>query len=200
MLGIGESTAEETLGELVRSTAPTVVTKAKNDGVHVRITDKDADAAAMDARIARMEAVVRERLGQYVWGTDDETLGSVIGRGLSDRGWRLATAESLSGGDVARVLAESPGSAAWYMHGFVRPMAEAEELTSLLDDLNPAAEVRLVVPHGEQNAELRIWTPDRPRTATIRFGSPVEGRRRALLGALDLLRRAVGDEKTTGRT
>jgi nicotinamide-nucleotide amidase len=191
MLGIGESTAEETLGDLVRSTAPTVVTKAKNDGVHVRITDKDADAAAMDARIARMEALVRERLGQYVWGTDDDTLGSVIGRGLSERGWRLATAESLSGGDVARVLAESPGSASWYARGLIRPMAEADELTQLLDDLRPAPEVRLVIPHGEQSAELRIWTPDRPRTATIRFGSLVEGRRRALLGALDLLRRAL---------
>jgi nicotinamide-nucleotide amidase len=200
MLGVGESTAEETLGELVRSTAPTVVTKAKNDGVHVRITDKDADAATMDARIARMEALVRERLGQYVWGTDDDTLGSVIARGLGQRGWRLATAESLSGGDVARALAESPGSASWYVRGFVRPMAETEELTQLLDDLKPTPEVRLVVPHGEQSAELRIWTPDRPRSATIRFGSLVEGRRRALLGALDLLRRAVAEEATERRT
>lgn len=191
MLGVGESTAEEALGELVRSTAPTVVTKAKNDGVHVRITDKDADAATIDARIARMEALVRERLGQYVWGTDDDTLGSVIGRGLSERGWRLATAESLSGGDVARTLAESPGSASWYARGFVRPMAEADELTRLVDDLQPAPEVRLIVPYGEQSAELRIWTPDRPRSATIRFASPVEGRRRALLSALDLLRRAL---------
>ena len=193
MLGIGESSAEELLGELVRSTSPTVVTKAKNDGVHVRITDKDADAATMDARIAKMEATVRERLGQYVWGTDEDTLGSVIGRGLSERGWHLATAESLSGGDVARALADSPGSASWYARGFVRPMAEAEELTRLLEDLAPAPEVRLVVPFGEQSAELKLWTPDRPRTSTIRFGSLVEGRRRALLGALDLLRRAVGN-------
>lgn len=191
MLGIGESTAEETLGELVRSTAPTVVTKAKNDGVHVRITDKDADPAAMDARIARMEAVIRERLGQYVWGTDDETLGLVIGRGLTKRGWRLATAESLSGGDVARTLAESPGSEAWFAGGLVRPQAEAEELTKLLDELRPAPEVRLIVPHGEKGAELKIWTPDRPRTSSLRFGSPTEGRRRALLGALDLLRRSL---------
>jgi nicotinamide-nucleotide amidase len=191
LLGIGESLAEEALGELVRSTAPTVVTKAKNDGVHVRITDKDADAATMDARIARMEALVRERLGEYVWGTDDDTLGSVIGRGLSARGWHLATAESLSGGDVARVLTESPGSAAWYARGYVLPMAEADELTRLFDDLRPAPEMRLVVPHGEQSVELRLWTPDRPRSATIRFGSPLEGRRRALLGALDVLRRAL---------
>ena len=193
MLGIGESLAEEALGELVRSTTPTVVTKAKNDGVHVRITDKDTDAATMDARIADMEALVRERLGQYVWGTDDETLGSVIGHGLSERGWRLATAESLSGGDVARTLADSPGSASWYVRGFVRPMAQADELAQLIDDLRPPPEVRLVVPYGEQSAELRISTPDRPRSATIRFGSPVEGRRRALLAALDLLRRAIQD-------
>jgi competence/damage-inducible protein CinA-like protein len=191
LLGIGESLAEEALGELVRSTAPTVVTKAKNDGVHVRITDKDADAATMDARIARMEALVRERLGQYVWGADDDTLGAVIGRALGERGWRLATAESLSGGDVARLLAESPGSASWYARGFVRPMAEADELTQLLDDLRPAPEVRLLVPHGTQSTELRIWTPARPRSATIRFGSPLEGRRRAVLAALDLLRRAL---------
>src|SRR5687767_5570160 len=145
MLGIGESTAEEVLGELVRSTAPTVVTKAKNDGVHVRITDKDADAATMDARIARMEAQVRERLGQYVWGTDDDTLGSVIAHGLMQRGWHRATAESLSGGDVARALAESPESGSWYLRGFVRPTAGADELTQLLDDLRPQPEVRLVV-------------------------------------------------------
>ena len=193
MLGIGESMAEEALGELVRSTAPTVVTKAKNDGVHVRITDKDADAATMDARIAKMEAVVRERLGEYVWGTDDDTLGSVIGRGLSERGWHLATAESLSGGDVARALAESPGSASWYAHAVVRPRAEADELTRLLADLRPAPEVRLMIPHGDDSAELKIWTPDRSRTSTIRFRSRVEGRRRALLGALDLLRRALQD-------
>ncbi|MEX2047795.1 MAG: CinA family nicotinamide mononucleotide deamidase-related protein [Chloroflexota bacterium] len=190
-LGIGESTAEETLGDLVRSTAPTVVTKAKNDGVHIRITDKDADVAAMNARIARMEALVRERLGQYVWGTDDETLGSVIGRGLSRHGWRLATAESLSGGDVARLLAETAGSASWYARGFVRPMAETAELTRLMDELRPPPEVLLVIPYGEQSTELRIWTPDRPLSATIRFASVVEGRRRAALGALDLLRRAL---------
>ena len=194
MLGVGESSAEEALGELVRSTAPTVVTKAKNDGVHVRITDKDVDAATMDARIARMETVVRERLGQYVWGTDDDTLGSVIGHGLEARGWRLATAEALSGGDLSRILAESPGAGTWYARGIIRPMADAEELTRLLSDVDPAPEVRLVVPYGERSVELQIWTPDRPRTATIRFGSVVEGRRRSLLSALDLLRRSLNQE------
>ncbi len=191
LLGIGESAVEEALGELVRSTAPTVATYAKNDGVHVRVTDKASDAQSADARIARMEATIRERLGQYVWGSDDETLGTVIGRGLTERGWHLATAESLSGGDLARTLAEVPGSASWFLRGVVRPSAPASELEALLDSPAPTAQVRLVVPYGEGSVELVAWTPDRRQQQTIRFGSIAEGRRRALLGALDLLRRAL---------
>src|SRR5438309_3874159 len=51
LLGIGGSNVEEALGALVRSTTPTVATYAKNDGVHVRITDKGDDATAVMARI-----------------------------------------------------------------------------------------------------------------------------------------------------
>ncbi len=190
LLGIGESQAEETLGELVRSTAPTVVTKAKDDGLHVRITDKDADAATMDARIAAMELKVRERLGKYVWGTDNDTLASVIGDGLLARGWRLATAESLSAGDLARALAGAPGASEWYTRGVVWPHADAATLERAIEASD--AQVRLILPHGETSAELVATTPEGTRRSTIRFTSEREGRRRALLGGLDLLRRAVG--------
>src|SRR5207245_9214020 len=107
LLGIGESAVEERLDELVRSTSPTVATYAKNDGVHVRIAGKAPRAAEADARIARVEADVRARLGDYGWGTDGETLAGVIGRALLARGWVLAVAESLSMGDIARSLADA---------------------------------------------------------------------------------------------
>lgn len=188
MLGIGESSVEESLAELVRSTAPTVATYAKNDGVHVRITDKARDAATADARIAAMERVVRDRLGQYVWGADDETLGSVIGGALVRHGWRLATAESLSGGDLARILADALGSAQWYARGVVLPHADAAALEAALD---PATEVRLVLPHGESAVEIVVTTPEGRHAALVRYGSMAEGRRRATLSALDLLRRVV---------
>ncbi len=190
LLGIGESHAEETLGELVRSTAPTVVTKAKDDGLHVRITDKDADAATMDARIAAMEAKIRERLGKYVWGTDDETLPIVIGQGLAARGWRLATAESLSAGDLVRALADAPSASEWYARGVVWPRADAAALERALETSD--AQVRLIVPYGETSAELVATTPEGTKRFTIRFTTEREGRRRALLGGLDLLRRTLG--------
>jgi nicotinamide-nucleotide amidase len=143
----------------------------------------------MDARIAAMEARVRERLGQYVWGTDEETLGSVIGAALQAHGWKLATAEALSVGDVSRALAQAPGANEWFESGVVIPHAGAESLARAI--AHSDAQVKLIVPHGETSAELVATTPERPRTLTIRFGSATEGRRRALLGALDLLRRTL---------
>ena len=187
MLGIGESAVEESLGELVRSTAPTVATYAKNDGVHVRVTDKAPDAATAEARIAAMERTIRDRLDQYVWGVDDETLGRVIGRGLVRRGWRLGTAESLTCGDVARTLADAPDAGRWFAGGTVLVDADAEELARAMPD----AEVRLVVPRGDASVELVVTTPLTRLASTIRFASPAEGRRRAHLAALDLLRRAL---------
>ena len=82
LLGIGESAVEEKLAELVHSTSPTVATYAKNDGVHVRVADKASDPEEADRHVATMEREIRARLGDYVWGADDETLASVIGRRL----------------------------------------------------------------------------------------------------------------------
>ena len=190
LLGIGESHAEEVLGDLVRSTAPTVVTKAKDDGIHVRITDKDPEARAMDERIAAMEAKVRERLGEYVWGTDTDTLPGIIGGALTARGWKLATAESLSAGDVARALSDAAGVREWYARGVVWPHADVEALTRALETSD--AQVRLLLPYGEASAEIIASTPEVERKVTIRFNHEREGRRRAYLGGLDVLRRALG--------
>jgi nicotinamide-nucleotide amidase len=191
LLGIGESAVEEKLAELVRSISPTVATYAKNDGVHVRIADKATSARDADAQVARMEAAVRERLGEYVWGADGETLPEVIGRALVARGWRLAVAESLSAGDIARMLADAPDAAAWFAGAIVRPAAGADTLEREARALD--AEITLVTPHGTDESELAVLTPARTRRLPIRFRSPADGRRRALLGGLDLLRRALAE-------
>src|SRR5436309_3457454 len=157
LLGIGESAVEEKLGELVRSSSPTLATYAKNDGVHVRIAEKAATSTYADASIGRMEAEVRARLGEYVWGADDETLGDVIGRALEARRWRLAVAESLSAGDLARTLADAPRADRWFAGAVVRPDADAEALER--DARALGGEVQLLVPDGVGESELRAATP-----------------------------------------
>src|SRR5438132_779540 len=125
---LGETAVEEKLAELVHSTSPTVATYAKNDGVHVRVADKASTPEEADRHVAEMERAIRARLGEYVWGTDDETLPSVIGRRLEARKWRLAVAESLSAGDIARSLADAPDAARWFARAVVRPASNAETL------------------------------------------------------------------------
>lgn len=190
LLGIGESSVEEALDELVRSTAPTVATYAKNDGVHVRITDKGTDLAAVSDRIERMDRTIRERIGQHVWGTDDDTLGSVVGRALMARGWRLAVAEAITGGEIARALTETEGSGAWLAGAVVLPAADERALGAWAAELG--AEVVCLAPSGDAETSLVVRTPERDaRRATVRYRSASEGRRRATLAALDLIRRAL---------
>jgi nicotinamide-nucleotide amidase len=189
MLGIGESTLEETLGDLVRSTTPTVATYAKSDGVHVRITDRDTDARARDERIARMESTIRERVGRHVWGVDGDTLGGAVGRALAERGWRLATAEGLTGGELARSLTEADPDG-WYAGGVVRPGGAAEDLYGSVAALG--AEVVVVTERASSGEPtVRVRTPAAERSAVVRAGGAAEARRRAVLSALDLVLRTV---------
>jgi len=53
--------------------------------------------------------------------TDTELyqLAQRLGARLSKRGWVLATAESCTGGWVAKLVTDVPGSSAWFDRGFV---------------------------------------------------------------------------------
>lgn len=110
-VGIGESQLVEVLGEaLLRGENPQVATYARQDGVDVVIVARDEPGgAARRGRpagrlLAETEALVRSRLGDAVWATDGETWASVLGRLLSERGWRLAVVEIGTAGAVVGLL------------------------------------------------------------------------------------------------
>src|SRR5260221_959773 len=190
LLGIGESSVEEELDELVHSTAPTVATYAKNDGVHVRVTDKGDDAAAVVARIEAMDRAIRARIGQHVWCADDDTLRSVVGRALVSRGWRLAVGESITRGDIVRALTSTDCSAAWLAGAGGLPNADEAALAEGASRFG--ADVGCLSPTGVSEVSLVVRAPARDaRRVTVRFRSAAEGRRRASLAALDLIRRAL---------
>jgi len=49
-----------------------------------------------------------------------------VGRALAERGWRLATAESCTGGLVAGAITDVAGSSGWFERGFVTYSNEAK--------------------------------------------------------------------------
>lgn len=92
---------------------------AKLGEVHIRLSTKAASADEAAPLLDRAEAAIRQRLGRYVYGLDDETLEGVIGQALRDRGWRLAVAESCTGGLLAKRLTDIPGSSDYFASGVV---------------------------------------------------------------------------------
>ena len=108
--GLGESTVEERIQPLLASANPTIATYAKADAVDVRISAKAATAEAAQALVAQMEAQARAALGAHVFGVDDDTPQSVALRLLIERGLTVATMESITGGLVANLFTDVPGS------------------------------------------------------------------------------------------
>lgn len=64
-----------------------------------------------------------------------------LGHCLNGRGWRLATAESCTGGWVAKLITDIPGSSHWFERGFIVYSNEAK--CELLD-----VPVELIERHG----------------------------------------------------
>ncbi len=116
--------AEGEIGERIadlmkRGRNPTVGTSAADMIISIRI---NALAATPDeaARLAEADArEVRSRLGEWVFGEDDDTLQGAVGRVLIKSRRTISTAESCTGGLIAKRLTDVPGSSAYLMQGFV---------------------------------------------------------------------------------
>ena len=104
VLGLGESTVEERLLDLIPLHNPTVATYAKADGIHVRITvlgTSEEDAARL---LRPVEERARAILDGYIYGTDDESLASHVAALLLQRSLSLGSAETTSRGALAAAL------------------------------------------------------------------------------------------------
>ncbi|MBI3998490.1 MAG: competence/damage-inducible protein A [Armatimonadetes bacterium] len=144
--GLGESVVEERVRELIHGANPTVAPLAKTGEVHLRITAK-GPPGAVGAMLDEMEAALRARLGDAVFGIDDEALHTATARLLIDQRKTLAIAESCTAGLVASRLTEVPGSSAFLLAGFIPYSNEAK-----VRDLGvPAA---LLAAHGAVSAEV----------------------------------------------
>ncbi len=119
--GIGESKLDEKLGDLLKSSNPTVAPTAKFSEVHLRITAKAGDEAGARKMIEIMEARIRERLGSFIFGVDGETLAGVVSDLLRDQYKNVAVLEGFTGGEVSALLSTVPGAGDFFAAGVVSP-------------------------------------------------------------------------------
>jgi len=129
--GIGESAVDERIEDLMRLTNPTVGTAAHPGQTDVRITAKADSEAAANALIAPIEAELRRRLGDYVYGVDQESIGDVVTGLLAARGLRLTVADTVTQGALAQELVRAAASAAALAGTLTLPAADG--LAAALD-------------------------------------------------------------------
>ena len=101
------------------------------EGLKVRITVKEDNEVAAARVLAAEEAAVRAVIGQYVFGSDEETMESVVLDLLRQRGLTLAVAESVTGGMVGARLTSVPGASDVLRGGIVAYASDVK--FSLLD-------------------------------------------------------------------
>jgi nicotinamide-nucleotide amidase len=133
LFGVGESQAEEILGDLTaRGRDPDVGITVHEATITLRIT---AAAASLDdcrEKIEKTRAAILNRMGTLVFGVEDEELEHALVRLLIQRRATLSTAESGTGGLLAHRLTGVAGFESCYMGGVVVPTNAAKrELVSV---------------------------------------------------------------------
>ena len=140
--GMGESDIAEKIADLMRRGCnPTVGTTAKQGMISIRVHAHGA--SVNEARRLLDETVdeIRGRLGLLIFGQDDETLAGAVGLLLTEQKKTLATAESCTGGLIAKLITDVAGSSAYFLQGLVTYANEAK--TSLVD-----VSEELLIRHG----------------------------------------------------
>lgn len=123
-VGLPESELAEHFGDIAIADNPRMAFLPGGGEIKLRFVARGSSPEACVAELDRVEAVVRERIGQFVYGRDVQTLEGVLGDALTDRGLTVATAESCTGGGLGARLSSVSGASSFFVGGVVAYTAE----------------------------------------------------------------------------
>lgn len=117
--GIPESTLADQVAPLLALTNPTVAPYASKGQARLRISTRAASIETANQVIAPIEQQIRQICGVHCFGADEDTLESVVGELLQQRGETLAVAESCTGGGLGQRITSVSGSSTYFLGGVI---------------------------------------------------------------------------------
>jgi hypothetical protein len=182
--GLGEGMIDEQIADLERLSNPTVGLAAHTGVVDIRIAAKARTEAVADEMIARIETDVRQRLGDAVFGADEDTLEDAALNAVASRGWSLTALESGLDGALARKVP----------HTKIISNLQSSDLMNTLratrSESNADVALGIVANVAERTADFALILPRGEKTHHITYGGPPRSVPRwAVNLALDWLRR-----------
>jgi nicotinamide-nucleotide amidase len=137
--GLGESSLDRELSDLARDEpGVTLGFRTQFPDNLVRVLVRAPTEEAAETRLQQVVDEVRERLGALVVDEGERRLEEVVGKLLLEKQRTVAVAESCTGGLIAHLLTELPGSSAYLLEGIVAysNAAKLRDLGVLQDDLD----------------------------------------------------------------
>ncbi|MGB8225369.1 MAG: competence/damage-inducible protein A [Sedimentisphaerales bacterium] len=119
-IGAGESAIAQMLGDSMKRDRNPLINCTVDCGIitlHIIARTKDKDKAADLAQedIQKLRGI----LGKLIYGLDEQTLAEVVGQKLAEKKKTLAVAESCTGGLIAKMITDVPGSSRYFTYGWV---------------------------------------------------------------------------------
>ena len=192
--GVGESVIDEKISDLEMLSNPTVGMAAHAGQVDVRITAKADSVEDADSMIQKVEEDLRERLGDWLYGADEETLEGAALDNMAEKEWGLVVVEAGLGGRLTQRFADAEGD---FLGGEVLTnLPEPEELLQIAETFGKergaqaSLAVALYPDEVKQNLHITIITPVKTRERTYSYGGPPQmAQRWAVNVCLNFVRR-----------
>ncbi|PAB61207.1 competence/damage-inducible protein A [Anaeromicrobium sediminis] len=128
LFGIGESSLEENIMDLIRKQKnPTIATYAKEGEVSIRITSSSKDEEEAKYLVDNMIKNIYEKVGKYIYSTDNEELIDVVVKKLKEKSLTLSLAESCTGGMIGSKFTDIPGVSNYFDRSLVTYSNRAKE-------------------------------------------------------------------------
>ena len=116
--GISEADLWEKVGSIdALQKKATLASLPSHLGVRIRLSvlAENGGKTILD----EVEQSLRDRIGQYVYGKNEETLEGKVGQLLTEKSMTVSTAESCTGGLIGHLLTQISGSSNYFKEGFV---------------------------------------------------------------------------------